>query len=190
MPLAMDGPTAQLTCELRYTVEAVDAQGMIPESKKIGPQPTHPRPSTPKWTPSFSVVGDDIAHVLFGLSNVPAGRDLGLRRKGASSRTRQCRSRHVFGDDRDIIILIGDAVQRTGAIVNVPVVGTKERLGRVVDGVGPPIGGGDSLEKCSAVDKWDVRGNLPFHYAASGTLAAHLVDRSPAARGCAIRTAC
>jgi hypothetical protein len=30
MPMAMDGPTAQLTCELRYAVEAVDAQGMIP----------------------------------------------------------------------------------------------------------------------------------------------------------------
>jgi hypothetical protein len=56
--MTMDGPTAQLTYELRYAVEAVDAQGMIPGSKKIGAQPTHPRPSTPKWTPSFSVVGD------------------------------------------------------------------------------------------------------------------------------------
>jgi hypothetical protein len=33
----------------------------------------------------------------------------------------------------------------------------------VVDGIGPPIGGGASLEKRSAVYKWDVRGNLPFH---------------------------
>jgi hypothetical protein len=29
MPMAMDGPTAQLTCELRYNVESVDGPGMM-----------------------------------------------------------------------------------------------------------------------------------------------------------------
>eukprot|EP00968_Pinguiococcus_pyrenoidosus_P005310 scaffold340_cov256-Pinguiococcus_pyrenoidosus.AAC.34 len=43
----------------------------------------------------------------------------------------------IFGDDR--AILEGDAVERTGAIVDVPV--GKELLGRVTDGLGQPIDG-------------------------------------------------
>ena len=43
-------------------------------------------------------------------------------------------------------ILEGDAVQRTGAIVDVPI--GDELLGRVVDGIGQPINGGASLDGC------------------------------------------
>ena len=43
----------------------------------------------------------------------------------------------IFGDDREI--LEGDAVERTGAIVDVPV--GPELLGRVTDGLGVPIDG-------------------------------------------------
>ena len=47
----------------------------------------------------------------------------------------------IFGDDREI--LEGDAVKRTGAIVDVPV--GPGLLGRVVDGLGEPIDGGAPL---------------------------------------------
>jgi hypothetical protein len=85
------------------TIPVSHAQGMIPGNKKIGAQPTHPSPSTPEWTPSFSVVGDVgdvIAHVFYRLSNVPAGRDGGLSgwsavrprnsRRCPSSATNEC----------------------------------------------------------------------------------------------------
>ena len=48
----------------------------------------------------------------------------------------------IFGDDREI--LEGDAVKRTGAIVDVPV--GKGLLGRVVDGLGEPIDGAGPLK--------------------------------------------
>ena len=47
----------------------------------------------------------------------------------------------IFGDDRDI--LEGDS----GAVVDVPV--GPELLGRVVDSIGQPIGGGASLDSCA-----------------------------------------
>merc|ERR1719389_974183 len=48
----------------------------------------------------------------------------------------------IFGDDREI--LEGDAVKRTGAIVDVPV--GEGLLGRVVDGLGEPIDGAGPLK--------------------------------------------
>ena len=50
----------------------------------------------------------------------------------------------IFGNNVDI--LEGDAVQRTEAIVDVPI--GDELLGRVVDGIGQPINGGASLDGC------------------------------------------
>merc|ERR1711935_813026 len=97
-------------------------------------------------TGSVISVGDGIARV-YGLSNVQAGEMVvfacGLR--GMALNLEQDNVGVViFGDDRDI--LEGDNVTRTGAIVDVPV--GEELLGRVVDGIGQPIDGGASLDKC------------------------------------------
>jgi len=91
-------------------------------------------------------VGDGIARV-YGLSSVQAGEMVvfacGLRGMALNLEEDNV-GVVIFGDDRDI--LEGDIVKRTGAIVDVPV-GT-ELLGRVVDGIGQPIDGGASLDKC------------------------------------------
>merc|ERR1719151_245709 len=91
-------------------------------------------------------VGDGIARV-YGLSSVQAGEMVvfacGLRGMALNLEEDNV-GVVIFGDDRDI--LEGDTVKRTGAIVDVPV-GT-ELLGRVVDGIGQPIDGGVSLDKC------------------------------------------
>merc|ERR1711981_757368 len=91
-------------------------------------------------------VGDGIARV-YGLSSVHAGEMVvftcGLRGMALNLEEDNV-GVVIFGDDRDI--LEGDIVKRTGAIVDVPV-GT-ELLGRVVDGIGQPIDGGISLDKC------------------------------------------
>lgn len=91
-------------------------------------------------------VGDGIARV-YGLSNVQAGEMVvfacGLRGMALNLEEDNV-GVVIFGDDRDI--LEGDAVKRTGAIVDVPV--GQELLGRVVDGIGQPIDGGASLDGC------------------------------------------
>jgi F-type H+-transporting ATPase subunit alpha len=91
-------------------------------------------------------VGDGIARV-YGLSNVQAGEmvlfSCGLRGMALNLEEDNV-GVVIFGDDRDI--LEGDAVKRTGAIVDVPV--GEELLGRVVDGIGQPIDGGASLDGC------------------------------------------
>merc|ERR1711981_147202 len=92
-------------------------------------------------------VGDGIARV-YGLSSVQAGEMVvftcGLRGMALNLEEDNV-GVVIFGDDRDI--LEGDTVKRTGAIVDVPV--GPELLGRVVDGIGQPIDGGASLEKCA-----------------------------------------
>ncbi|KAH8058803.1 proton-transporting ATP synthase [Aureococcus anophagefferens] len=96
-----------------------------------------------------SVVGDGIARV-YGLNSVQAGEMVefacGLRAWRSTSRSR--RRRRLFGDDREI--LEGDAVKRTGAIVDVPV--GKGLLGRVVDGLGEPIDGAGPLRASSRAE--------------------------------------
>merc|ERR1719183_348591 len=91
-------------------------------------------------------VGDGIARV-YGLSSVQAGEMVvfacGLRGMALNLEEDNV-GVVIFGDDRDI--LEGDIVKRTGAIVDVPV--GPELLGRVVDGIGQPIDGGISLDKC------------------------------------------
>ncbi|GAX20125.1 F-type H+-transporting ATPase subunit alpha [Fistulifera solaris] len=91
-------------------------------------------------------VGDGIARV-YGLSNVQAGEmvvfSAGLRGMALNLEEDNV-GVVIFGDDREI--LEGDTVKRTGAIVDVPV--GPELLGRVVDGIGQPIDGGASLDKC------------------------------------------
>merc|ERR1719471_1315013 len=97
-------------------------------------------------TGSVISVGDGIARV-YGLSNVQAGEMVvfacGLRGMALNLEEDNV-GVVIFGDDRDI--LEGDTVKRTGAIVDVPV--GEELLGRVVDGIGQPIDGGASLDKC------------------------------------------
>jgi len=92
-------------------------------------------------------VGDGIARV-YGLQKVQAGEMVvfacGLRGMALNLEESNV-GVVIFGDDRDI--LEGDTVKRTGAIVDVPV--GPELLGRVVDGLGVPIDGGASLEKCA-----------------------------------------
>jgi len=84
-------------------------------------------------------VGDGIARV-YGLNEVQAGEmvrfSCGLRGMALNLEAGNV-GVVIFGDDREI--LEGDTVERTGAIVDVPV-GT-ELLGRVVDGLGVPIDG-------------------------------------------------
>ena len=104
--------------------------------------------SAAKYAETGSVisVGDGIARV-YGLANVQAGEMVvfacGLRGMALNLEEDNV-GVVIFGNDVDI--LEGDAVQRTGAIVDVPV--GDELLGRVVDGIGQPIDGGPGLDAC------------------------------------------
>jgi len=85
-------------------------------------------------------VGDGIARV-YGLQNVMAGELVEFPGAGLKGMALNLETDNVgiviFGDDKNI--REGDTVQRTGAIVDVPV--GKALLGRVVDGLGNPIDG-------------------------------------------------
>lgn len=84
-------------------------------------------------------VGDGIARV-YGLNSVQAGEMVsfssGLKGMALNLETDNV-GVVVFGNDR--VIKEGDAVKRSGAIVDVPV--GRELLGRVVDALGEPIDG-------------------------------------------------
>ena len=84
-------------------------------------------------------VGDGIARI-YGLDQVQAGEMVefpgGIKGMALNLETDNV-GVVIFGDDRNI--KEGDAVKRTGAIVDVPV--GKGLLGRVVDGLGNPIDG-------------------------------------------------
>ena len=88
-------------------------------------------------------VGDGIARV-YGLDNVQAGEMVEFK-DGSKGMALNLESDNVgvviFGDDKEI--KEGDTVKRTNSIVDVPV--GKELLGRVVDGLGNPIDGKESL---------------------------------------------
>ncbi len=90
-------------------------------------------------------VGDGIARI-YGLDNVQAGEMVEFA-DGSKGMALNLESDNVgvviFGDDKNI--KEGDTVKRTGSIVDVPV--GKELLGRVVDGLGNPIDGKDTLDK-------------------------------------------
>jgi F-type H+-transporting ATPase subunit alpha len=85
-------------------------------------------------------VGDGIARV-YGLQNVMAGELVAFPSSGLKGMALNLEHDNVgiviFGDDRTV--REGDTVERTGAIVDVPV--GKGLLGRVVDGLGNPIDG-------------------------------------------------
>ena len=85
-------------------------------------------------------VGDGIARV-FGLQNVMAGEMVEFPGAGLRGMALNLETDNVgvviFGDDKQI--REGDTVQRTGAIVDVPV--GNALLGRVVDGLGNPLDG-------------------------------------------------
>src|ERR671912_938670 len=85
-------------------------------------------------------VGDGIARV-YGLQNIMAGEMVDFPSAGVKGMALNLETDNVgvviFGDDK--AIREGDTVQRTGAIVDVPV--GKALLGRVVDGLGNPIDG-------------------------------------------------
>src|SRR5580704_10168704 len=85
-------------------------------------------------------VGDGIARV-FGLQNCMAGEMVEFPGAGLRGMALNLETDNVgvviFGDDK--MIREGDTVQRTGAIVDVPV--GDMLLGRVVDGLGNPIDG-------------------------------------------------
>ena len=85
-------------------------------------------------------VGDGIARV-FGLQNVMAGEMVEFPGAGLRGMALNLETDNVgvviFGDDKQI--REGDTVQRTGAIVDVPV--GDGLLGRVVDALGNPIDG-------------------------------------------------
>jgi hypothetical protein len=97
-------------------------------------------------TGSVISVGDGIAHV-YGLANVQAGEMVvfacGLRGMALNLEEDNV-GVVIFGNNVDI--LEGDAVQRTGAIVDVPV--GDELLGRVADGIGQPIDSRAGLDAC------------------------------------------
>jgi F-type H+-transporting ATPase subunit alpha len=90
-------------------------------------------------------VGDGIARV-YGLQNVMAGELVEFPGAGLKGMALNLETDNVgiviFGDDKNI--REGDTVQRTGAIVDVPV--GKGLLGRVVDGLGNPIDGKGPLQ--------------------------------------------
>ncbi len=90
-------------------------------------------------------VGDGIARV-YGLDNVQAGEMVEFH-DGSKGMALNLESDNVgiviFGDDKSI--KEGDTVKRTGSIVDVPV--GKDLLGRVVDALGNPIDGKESLRK-------------------------------------------
>ena len=89
-------------------------------------------------------VGDGIARV-YGLDNVQAGEMVefpgGIRGMALNLESDNV-GVVIFGSDRDI--KEGDAVKRTGAIVDVPI--GKGLLGRVVDALGNPIDGKGPIE--------------------------------------------
>src|ERR1700749_3873066 len=93
--------------------------------------------------------GDGIARG-FGLQNVMSGEMVEFPSAGLRGMALNLETDNVgvviFGDDRNI--REGDTVSRTGSIVEVPV--GPGLLGRVVDGLGPPIDGkgpGDFAER-------------------------------------------
>jgi F-type H+-transporting ATPase subunit alpha len=90
-------------------------------------------------------VGDGIARI-FGLDNVQAGEMVEFE-DGSKGMALNLESDNVgvviFGDDRKI--KEGSTVKRTGSIVDSPV--GKELLGRVLDGLGNPIDGKESLSE-------------------------------------------
>ena len=90
-------------------------------------------------------VGDGIARV-YGLQNVMAGEMVEFPGAGLRGMALNLEVDNVgvviFGDDK--AIREGDTVQRTGAIVDVPV--GKGLLGRVVDALGNPIDGKGPIE--------------------------------------------
>ena len=90
-------------------------------------------------------VGDGIARV-YGLDNVQAGEMVEFN-DGTKGMALNLENDNVgvviFGSDRSI--KEGDAVKRTGQIVDAPV--GKELLGRVVDALGNPIDGKAALDK-------------------------------------------
>ena len=90
-------------------------------------------------------VGDGIARI-YGLDNVQAGEMVEFS-DGSKGMALNLESDNVgvviFGDDR--AIKEGDNVKRTGSIVDVPV--GKQLLGRVLDGLGNPIDGKETLDK-------------------------------------------
>ncbi len=90
-------------------------------------------------------VGDGIARV-YGLDNVQAG-EMVVFQDNSKGMALNLENDNVgiviFGDDKTI--KEGDTVKRTGAIVDVPV--GKELLGRVVDALGNPIDGKETLKK-------------------------------------------
>ena len=90
-------------------------------------------------------VGDGIARI-FGLDNVQAGEMVEFE-DGSKGMALNLESDNVgvviFGDDRKI--KEGSIVKRTGSIVDSPV--GKELLGRVLDGLGNPIDGKESLSE-------------------------------------------
>ena len=85
-------------------------------------------------------VGDGVARV-YGLQNVMAGEMVAFPGAGLQGMALNLEADNVgvviFGDDKSV--REGDTVQRTGAIVDVPV--GKGLLGRVVDALGNPIDG-------------------------------------------------
>ena len=100
-------------------------------------------------------VGDGIARV-HGLDNVQAGEMVEFKdeTKGMALNLENDNVGVViFGDDRSI--KEGDAVKRTGEIVDVPV--GKELLGRVVDGLGNPIDGKGALAKGIKKNRAEVK---------------------------------
>ena len=90
-------------------------------------------------------VGDGVARV-YGLQNVMAGEMVAFPGAGLQGMALNLEADNVgvviFGDDRQV--REGDSVQRTGAIVDVPV--GKGLLGRVVDALGNPIDGKGPIE--------------------------------------------
>uniref|UniRef100_A0A6U4D8B6 ATP synthase subunit alpha n=1 Tax=Phaeomonas parva TaxID=124430 RepID=A0A6U4D8B6_9STRA len=100
-------------------------------------------------------VGDGIARV-YGLNDVQAGEmvvfSCGLRGMALNLEESNV-GVVIFGDDR--AILEGDAVERTGAIVDVPV--GKELLGRVTDGLGQPIDGKGDFPASTARSRAEVK---------------------------------
>jgi len=85
-------------------------------------------------------VGDGIANI-YGLNDVQAGEMVAFTNAGLQGMALNLETDKVgvviFGDDRGI--KEGDAVERTGSIVDIAV--GKELLGRAVDGLGNPIDG-------------------------------------------------
>ncbi len=102
-------------------------------------------------------VGDGIARV-FGLQNVMAGEMVEFPGAGMRGMALNLETDNVgvviFGDDRQI--REGDTVQRTGAIVDVPV--GDALLGRVVDALGNPL---DDKGPISAAERRRVEVKAP-----------------------------